>query len=196
MAHCGIPIPAASGSRVSIFNNIFAEIGDEQSLQDNLSTFSAWVQTICQILKEADENSLVLLDEVGRGTDPNEGAALTMALLDELRERGIKTVVTTHLRLLKAYGSAHPDVVNVSVEFDVQTHRPTYKLIYGRPGESYALPMAKKYGLPSQLVENAQKYISEGERRISELIQDLEERERQTEAKCQEYERLREEQKN
>lgn len=195
LAHCGIPIPAASGSRVGIFNHIFAEIGDEQSLQDNLSTFSAWVQTIRQILQEADENSLVLLDEVGRGTDPNEGAALTMALLDELRARGTKTVVTTHLRLLKAYGSAHPDVANVSVEFDVETHRPTYKLIYGRPGESYAFPMAQKYGLSSELVEKAQKYISEGERRISELIQNLEEKERQTEAKCQEYERLKEEQK-
>jgi len=195
LAHCGIPIPAASESRVSIFNHIFAEIGDEQSLQENLSTFSAWVQTICQILQEADENSLVLLDEVGRGTDPNEGAALTMALLDELRERGTKTVVTTHLRLLKAYGSAHPDVVNVSVEFDIETHRPTYKLIYGRPGESYALPMAQKCGLPSGLIEKAQKYIGEGERRINELIQKLEERERQTEAKYQEYERLREEQK-
>lgn len=195
MAHCGIPIPAGSASRVGIFNHIFAEVGDEQSLQDNLSTFSAWVQTICQILQEADENSLVLLDEVGRGTDPNEGAALTMALLDELRARGTKTVVTTHLQLLKAYGSAYADVVNVSVEFDVKTHRPTYKLIYGRPGESYALPMAQKYGLPSELVEKAQKYISEGERRISELIQNLEEKERQTEAKCQEYELLREEQK-
>lgn len=195
LAHCGIPLPAASGSRVAIFNHIFAEIGDEQSLQDNLSTFSAWVETIRQILQEADENSLVLMDEVGRGTDPNEGAALTMALLDELRARGTKTVVTTHLRLLKAYGSAYPDVVNVSVEFDVETHRPTYKLIYGRPGESYAFPMAQKYGLSSELVEKAQKYISEGERRISELIQNLEERERQTEAKCQEYERLKEEQK-
>lgn len=195
LAHCGIPIPAAPGSRVSIFNHIFAEIGDEQSLSDNLSTFSAWMQTICQILQEADENSLVLLDEVGRGTDPNEGAALTMALLDELRQRGTKAVVTTHLRLLKAYGSAYQDVVNVSVEFDIETHRPTYKLIYGRPGESYALPMAQKCGLPSELVEKAQKYIGEGERRISELLQNLEERERQTEAKCQEYERLREEQK-
>ncbi len=196
IAQCGIPIPVAAGSRVAIFNNIFAEIGDEQSLPDSLSTFSAWVQTICEILQEADENSLVLLDEVGRGTDPAEGAALTMALLDELRARRTKTVVTTHLHLLKAYGSAHPDVVNVSVEFDTETNRPTYKLIYGRPGESYALPMAQRLGLPSALVEKAKNYIGAGERRISELLQALEEKEHRAEKKYEEYQRLSEELKN
>ncbi len=190
IAQCGIPIPAAAASRVAIFNNIFAEIGDEQNLPDNLSTFSAWVQTICEILEKADENSLVLLDEVGRGTDPAEGAALTMALLDELRARRTKTAVTTHLHLLKAYGNAHPDVVNVSVEFDTETNRPTYKLIYGRPGESYALPTAQKFGLPSALVEKAKNYIGAGERRISELLQALEEKERRAEKKYEEYQKL------
>lgn len=190
MVQCGIPIPAAEGSVVAIFNHIIAEIGDEQSLQDNLSTFSAWIQAICRVLEEADESSLVLLDEVGGGTDPNEGAALTMALIDELRQRGAKTVITTHLHLLKAYGSAHPDVLNVSVKFDTETHRPTYQLIYGRPGESYALPIAQKLGLPSYLVERAKGYLSTGDRQIGQLLQNLEERTRAAEASRQEYETL------
>ena len=148
MAQCGIPIPAEEGSQVAVVQKIFADIGDEQSLQDNLSTFSAWIRTTSRIVQEADAASLVLLDEVGGGTDPAEGAALTMALIDGLRARGAKTVVTTHLHLLKAYGAIHPDVVNVSVEINPDTLRPTYRLIYGRPGESYALLMAEKYGMP------------------------------------------------
>ena len=154
-AQCGIPIPAAEGSEVGVFDDIFADIGDEQSLQDNLSTFSAWIQTAARIVKAAGPSSLILLDEVGGGTDPTEGAALTMALIDGLRARGAKTVVTTHLQLLKAYGAIHPDVVNVSVEFDPETLRPTYRLIYGRPGESYALLMAEKWGFPPDLIEKA-----------------------------------------
>ncbi|MDP3040413.1 MAG: endonuclease MutS2, partial [Deltaproteobacteria bacterium] len=166
MAQCGIPIPAAEGSEVAVFRNIFADIGDEQSLQDNLSTFSAWVQTAARIVKAADKSSLILLDEVGGGTDPGEGAALTMALIDTLRERGAKTVVTTHLHLLKAYGAHHPDLMNVSVEFDAGTLRPTYRLIYGRPGESYALPMAEKWGFPPELVKKAKGYLGEGDRQV------------------------------
>jgi DNA mismatch repair protein MutS2 len=186
LAQCGIPIPASEGSRVAVFRRIFADIGDEQSLRDNLSTFSAWILAISQILREADQSSLVLLDEVGGGTDPNEGAALAMALIDGLRERGVKTVVTTHLHLLKAYGAIHPDVINVSVEFNPDTLRPTYRLVYGQPGESYALPMAEKWGVPPELVARAKAYLGEGDRQMGELLQSLERARREMEAKLQE----------
>ncbi|MDH4264025.1 MAG: endonuclease MutS2, partial [Deltaproteobacteria bacterium] len=193
MAQCGIPIPAAEGSEVAVFRNIFADIGDEQSLQENLSTFSAWVQTAARIVKAADKSSLILLDEVGGGTDPGEGAALTMALIDTLRERGAKTVVTTHLHLLKAYGAHHPDLMNVSVEFDVGTLRPTYRLIYGRPGESYALPMAEKWGFPPELVRKAKGYLGEGDRQIIQLLQSLEQTQREMDIKRQEWDRRQQE---
>jgi len=193
MAQCGIPIPAAEGSEVAVFEDIFADIGDEQSLQDNLSTFSAWIQSTARIIKGVGPSSLVLLDEVGGGTDPTEGAALTMALIDRLRESGAKTVVTTHLHLLKAYGAANQDVVNVSVEFDAATLRPTYRLIYGRPGESYALPMAEKWGFPPELVAKAKTYLGEGDRRVMELFQSLEQTQQKMEAKREEWEGLRKE---
>jgi DNA mismatch repair protein MutS2 len=191
LAHCGVPIPAVEGSDVAVIKKIFADIGDEQSLQENLSTFSAWVLTISRIMKEADPSSLVLLDEVGGGTDPSEGAALTMALIDGLRARGAKTVVTTHLHLLKAYGAIHPDVVNVSVEFNPDTLRPTYRLIYGRPGESYALLMAEKWGIPHEFIERANAYLGEGDRKVGELLQRLERTQRELEEKKQQAERIK-----
>ena len=193
MAQSGVPIPAADGSEMPVFGKIFADIGDEQSLQENLSTFSAWVRTISKIVQEADSSSLVLLDEVGGGTDPVEGAALAMSLLDGLRTRGVKTVVTTHLNLLKAYGAFHPDVVNVSVEFNPETLRPTFRLIYGRPGESHALLMAEKWGLPHELVQKAQGYLGEGERKVSQLLQSLEQTQHEMEGKLREAEKTKRE---
>ena len=193
MAQCGIPIPAEEGSRVAVVQKIFADIGDEQSLQDNLSTFSAWIRTTARIVQEADAASLVLLDEVGGGTDPAEGAALAMALIDRLRAQGAKTAVTTHLHLLKAYGSLHPDVVNVSVEVDLETLRPTYRLIYGRPGESYALLMAEKYGMPPELLEQAKSYLGEGDRKVGELLAALERNQQEWENKIREAEGLKRE---
>jgi DNA mismatch repair protein MutS2 len=195
MTQCGIPIPASEGSEAAVFSKIFADIGDEQSLQDHLSTFSAWVQTTARIVKAADPSSLVLLDEVGGGTDPSEGAALTMALIDSLRERGAKTVVTTHLHLLKAYGAHHPDVVNVSVDFDAGTLHPTYRLSYGRPGESYALPMAEKWGFPPELIQKAKNYLGEGDRQVIGLLQSLEQTQREMETKQKEWDRLQQEAK-
>jgi len=193
MAQSGVPIPAADGSEAPVFGKIFADIGDEQNLQENLSTFSAWVRSVAKILQEADFSSLVLLDEAGGGTDPVEGAALTMALLDGLRSQGAKTLVTTHLNLLKAYGATHPDVVNVSVEFDPGTLRPTYRLIYGRPGESHALLMAEKWGLPQELVQQARGYLGEGERKVSQLLQNLEETQHEMEIRLQEAEEMKRE---
>ena len=193
MAQSGIPIPAEEGSRVAVVQKIFADIGDEQSLQYNLSTFSAWIRITAQVVREADAASLVLLDEVGGGTDPAEGAALTMALIDRLRARGAKTAVTTHLHLLKAYGSLHPDVVNVSVEVNPDTLRPTYRLIYGRPGESYALLMAEKYGMPPELLEQAKKYLGEGDRKVGELLAALERNQHEWEDRIRKAEGLKRE---
>ena len=193
IAQSGVPIPAARGSEVAVFGRIHADIGDEQSLRENLSTFSAWVRTLSNILRDSDSSSLVLLDEVGGGTDPVEGAALTMAVLDGLRARGAKTVVTTHLHLLKAYGALYPDVLNLSVEFDPGTLRPTYRMIYGRPGESHALLMAEKAGLPPELVRKAHGYLGEGERKVSELLQRLERTQHEAEDKLRETERLKRE---
>ncbi len=191
IAQSGVPIPADDGSEVSVFARVFADIGDEQDLRENLSTFSAWVRSISRILQESDSSSLVLLAEVGGGTDPVEGAALTMALLDGLRARRAKTIVTTHLHLLKAYGTLHDDVVNVSVEFDPETLRPNFRLFYGRPGESHALLMAEKWGAPPDLVRKAYGYLGEGERKVSQLVQKLEQNEHDLEKRIQEAEVLK-----
>ncbi len=193
MAQCGIPLPVGEGSQVAVVQKIFADIGDEQSLKDNLSTFSAWILTISRIVQEADSGSLVLLDEAGGGTDPAEGAALTMALIDRLRAQRAKTVVTTHLHLLKAYGAIHSDVVNVSVEINPHTLRPTFRLIYGRPGESYALAMAEKYGLPPDLIATAKGYLGEGDRKVGELLASLERTQHIFEEKIREAETSRQE---
>lgn len=196
MTQSGIPIPAAEGSEVAVFSKMFADIGDDQSLQQHLSTFSAWIRAIATVLEEADAFSCVLLDEVGGGTDPTEGAALTMALMDELRARGTKTVVTTHIQLLKAYGAIHPDVVNVSVEFHPNTLRPTYQLIYGQPGESYGLYMAETWGLPRRLIDRAQTYLGDKDRQVGHLLERLAETRKEMEAKLQEAEILKKEAAN
>jgi DNA mismatch repair protein MutS2 len=193
MAQSGVPIPASEGSEVAVFGQIFADIGDEQNLRENLSTFSAWIRTISRFLQVCDSSSLVLLDEVGGGTDPVEGAALTMALLDGLRSRGAKTMATTHLHLLKAYGAIYPDVVNVSVEFDPETLYPTYRLIYGRPGESHALLMAEKWGLPRELIRKAHGYLGEGEQKVSQMLQSLEQTQHELDKKVREAEEIRQE---
>jgi DNA mismatch repair protein MutS2 len=193
IAQSGVPIPADEGSEVAVFDKVFADIGDEQDLRENLSTFSAWVRSVAHILQQADESSLVLLDEVGGGTDPVEGAALTMAILDGLHSRGVKVMVTTHLHLLKAYGAIHPHVANVSVEFNPETLRPSYRLIYGLPGESHALLMAQKWGLPAEIVQKAYGYLGEGEQKTSQLLQSLEHTQREMERKLQEGEKIKRE---
>ncbi|NWF56049.1 MAG: Smr/MutS family protein [Syntrophaceae bacterium] len=196
IAQSGVPIPADEGSEVAVFGKVFADIGDEQDLRENLSTFSAWVRSVAHILEEADEASLVLLDEAGGGTDPGEGAALTMAILDGLHKRGAKVMVTTHLHLLKAYGAVHPHVANVSVEFDPETLRPSYRLLYGLPGESHALLMARKCGLPAEVIRQAYSYLGEGEQKTSQLLQSLEQTQRELERKLQEGEEARREAEN
>ncbi len=160
MAQCGLQIPAAEGSALRVFTGLYADIGDEQSIEQSLSTFSSHMTNIVAILAEADEESLVLLDELGAGTDPTEGSALGRALLSELLQRRIPAMVTTHYEELKLFAQATAGVENASVEFDVRTLSPTYKLRVGLPGRSNAFAIAKRLGLPQQIIGEAKKWIS------------------------------------
>ncbi len=173
MAQSGLHIPAAPGSEISFFDAVYADIGDEQSIEQSLSTFSGHVTNIKRILASADSRSLVILDELGAGTDPQEGAALARALLTYLVERGITTLVTTHHPELKAYAHATPGVVNASVEFDLETLRPTYHLIIGLPGRSNALAIAERLGLPQEVIAAARKEIDPADLRADDLLDEI-----------------------
>ena len=155
MAQVGCHVPADEGSRLPVFDDVFAIIGDDQSVAENLSTFSAFVKQAREILERADRRSLVLLDELGAGTDPDEGAALAQAILEELAERGALVIATTHLEPLKAFASTHPRARNASVEFDTATLAPTFHLRYDQPGQSYALTIAARLGLGPELIARA-----------------------------------------
>jgi DNA mismatch repair protein MutS2 len=178
MAQVGCHIPAEDGSRLPLFEGLHAIIGDDQSVAENLSTFSAFVKQVREILAEADEHSLVLLDELGAGTDPDEGAALAQAILEALAARGALVMATTHLEPLKAFASTHPRARNASVEFDASTLTPTFRLVYDHPGQSYALTIAARLGLSPDLIDRAQAHRSEQAARLSELLQRLDEQTR------------------
>jgi len=169
----GFPLPAGDGTRLPIFNSIFADIGDEQSIDQSLSTFSAHMKNIAAAVKHADDRSLVLLDELGSGTDPQEGGAIGMAVLDELIEKKAFTLVTTHHGILKNYGYTNKNCINASVDFDSTTLSPTYKLLMGIPGESHALDIAKRSGLPAMTVKKAKSYINTQQADVSTLIKGL-----------------------
>lgn len=173
MAQAGLLIPAEPGSKLSIFEGIYADIGDEQSIEQNLSTFSSHMTHIIEILEEADPTSLVLLDELGAGTDPDEGSALAMALLDNLRDRGITTFATTHYSDLKLYAHNTPGVRNASVEFDIETLSPTYELSIGLPGRSNALIIAKRLGLNPVIVEQAEGIVRPDALEADSLLDDI-----------------------
>ena len=161
MAQSGMYVPADRGSQLPIFHDVFIDVGDEQSLQQSLSTFGAHIQRIRYILSKADRNSLVLLDELGAGTDPDEGGAIGQAILDELRHVGCLGMVTTHLSVLKAYAFNHPRVDNASVDFDTATLRPTYHLRIGTPGESHAITVAAHLRLPGRVIHEARRHLGE-----------------------------------
>lgn len=196
MTQVGLHIPAEVGSNVAIFDHIFADIGDEQSIEQSLSTFSAHMKNIIDIVGQVNSRSLVLLDELGAGTDPTEGAALARALLEFFHETGAKTIATTHYSELKTFAYSTPGVKNASVEFDTVSLRPTYKLLIGLPGRSNALEIALQLGLPKQLVANAKRFITKEELHVSDMIQDIEENRRAALRELGEIEVIKKEIKN
>ena len=190
MAQVGCHLPVDEGSRLPVFDDVFAIIGDDQSVAENLSTFSAFVKQAREILDAADEGSLVLLDELGAGTDPDEGAALAQAILEDLAERGALVIATTHLEPLKAFASTHPRARNASVEFDTATLAPTFHLRYDQPGQSYALTIAARLGLDAELIARANAHRSEHAARLSELLATLDAHARSEVERAREIERI------
>ena len=169
----GLPVPAAEGTRLEVFKELFADIGDSQDIDMSLSTFSGHMKNIAQAVNKADKHSLVLLDELGSGTDPQEGTAIAMAVLDRLIEKNAFVLVTTHMGILKNYGYTNPKCVNASVEFDTSTLSPSFKLNMGIPGESHAVAIARKSGLPQDVVNHAKNYIATEQADVSSLIKGL-----------------------
>ncbi|MGH7414859.1 MAG: endonuclease MutS2, partial [Candidatus Rokuibacteriota bacterium] len=189
MAQSGCHVPAREGARLPVFSQCFAIVGDEQSVAENLSTFSAFVKQLREVLERVDARSLVLLDELGAGTDPDDGAALAQAVLEALAERGAMVAASTHLEPLKGFASTHPRARNASVEFDPERLAPTFRLVYDRPGQSYALSIGARLGLPAPLIERAHAHRSTQQRQLQELLARLDDRDRKDAERAAQIER-------
>ena len=179
MGQSGFFIPANEGSQITIFDNVFADIGDEQSLEQNLSTFSGHMENVKRILEQITKRSLVLLDELGAGTDPKEGAALAMAILNQIQQVGSEVVITTHYPELKVYGFERPQTINASMEFDVDTFQPTYRLMLGVPGQSNGIAIAQRLGLASTVINDAQSLVKDDSQELNAMIGELVEQRKQ-----------------
>jgi DNA mismatch repair protein MutS2 len=178
MAQSGIPAPVGLGSKIALFDRFFADIGDEQSIEASLSTFSAHLRNLTEIVRDATAQSLVLIDELGSGTDPVEGAALGGAIIETLTRRGTTSIATTHLGALKELAHEVPGVVNASLQFDAIALAPTFRLVKGVPGRSYGLSIARRLAMPEEVLRNAEARVPKGERDVAALLEDLEARQK------------------
>lgn len=191
MTECGLQIPAEQGSSINLFESVYADIGDEQSIEQSLSTFSSHMKNIVTIVEHCDGDSLVLFDELGAGTDPAEGAALAISLIEFCRSMGTKVVATTHYAELKLYALRTEGVINASCEFDVETLQPTYKLLIGIPGKSNAFAISRKLGLPEHIIDKAKDTVNENDQNFEDVLNQLEQQRQEMERAKEEAEQLR-----